>query len=206
MVGRMAKPPKRARTQKERSEATTASLVSAARALFAARGFADTSIEDVLNAASVTRGALYHHFDSKTALFRAAFEEQEKILTLAVAHAAAAKRGAWPAFRAGCEAFLEACLDPDTQRIILIDAPAVLGWDVMREIESRYALALLRAGLEAMMKEGKLARRPIDTLASILLGALSEAAMAIARAPDPRAASLDARREIDHLLKSLIRN
>ncbi len=202
----MAAKPDRKRsrsTQQERSEKTVAALLEAARLLFARQGFAATSLDDILAATKLTRGALYHHFNGKTELFRAVFEEQEKILTAAVARAAAEKRSAWQAFRAGCDGFLEACLDPATQRIILIDAPAVLGWDVMREIESRYALALLRAGLERTMAEGKLARRPVEPLAMILLGALSEAAMAIARAPDPKSAAGDARREIERLLKAL---
>jgi len=198
-----AKTERKRPTQQERSEKTVAALVEAARLLFAKQGFAATSLDDILAATKMTRGALYHHFDSKTSLFRAVFEEQEKILTAEVAKAAAEKRGAWQAFRAGCDGFLEACLDPATQRIILIDAPAVLGWDVMREIEARYALALLRGGLQRIMDEGKLAKRPIEPLAVILLGALSEAAMAIARAPDPKAAAQDARREIDRLLKAL---
>lgn len=198
-----AKTERKKPTQQERSEKTVAALVEAARLLFAKQGFAATSLDDILAATKMTRGALYHHFDGKAALFRAVFEEQEKILTAEVAKAAADKRGAWQAFRAGCDGFLQACLDPATQRIILIDAPAVLGWDVMREIEARYALALLRGGLQRIMDEGKLARRPIEPLAVILLGALSEAAMAIARAPDPKTAAQDARREIDRLLKAL---
>lgn len=205
-MARIARKPRTRRSQKERSESTVAALVEAARNHFATRGFADTSLDDVLVVAGVTRGALYHHFASKTALFRAVFEEQEKILTAAIAAAAAGKRSGWAAFRAGCDAFLDACLDPATQRIILIDAPAVLGWDVMREIESRYALALLKGGLKRTIDEGKLAPRPIEPLALILLGALSEAAMGIARAPDQKTAAADARREIDHLLKALAKD
>jgi AcrR family transcriptional regulator len=122
--GEMAKSPaaKRAprrRTQAERTEATTRALVESARRLFAARGYAPTSIDDIIGAVGITRGALYHHFETKTELFRCAFEEQEKLLMAAVMKATAKKDDPWSAFRAGCEAFLEACLEPAVQRIIL---------------------------------------------------------------------------------------
>jgi AcrR family transcriptional regulator len=197
------KRPQRRRTQAERTETTTRALVTAAHRLFATRGFAATPIEDVLEAAGIARGGLYHHFASKTDLFRAVFEEQEKLLMAAVASATADKHDAWAAFRAGCEAFLEGCLDPAVQRIILIDAPSVIGWEAMREIESRYALALLEGGLERAMQAGRLARRPVRPLAHLLLGALSESAMAIARAPDPTAAMRASKREIGRLLTAL---
>lgn len=191
------------RTQAERTETTTRTLVAAAHRLFATRGFAATPIEDVLKAAGIARGGLYHHFASKTELFRAVFEEQEKRLMAAVSDATADKHDAWAALRAGCEAFLDACLDPAVQRIVLIDAPSVIGWEAMREIESRYALALLEGGLERAMQAGKLAKRPTRPLAHFLLGALSESAMAIARAPDPAATMQASKRELTRLLTAL---
>jgi AcrR family transcriptional regulator len=198
-----SKPHRQRRTQAERSEGTTRALVAAAHRLFAIKGFAATSIEDILAAAGVTRGALYHHFSSKSDVFRAVFEEQEKLLMAAVATATEKKADAWAAFRAGCEAFLDACLDPAVQRIILIDAPSVIGWDAMREIESRYALALLEGGLEQAMRAGKITKRPTRPLAHLLLGALSESAMAIARAADPAATMHAAKREVARLLVAL---
>ncbi|MEW6737460.1 MAG: TetR family transcriptional regulator [Acidobacteriota bacterium] len=197
---------KHIRTQSERSEATTRALITAATSLFATNGFAGTSLDDILGIAMVTRGALYHHFESKTDLFRAVFEEQEQALSAVIVAAASGARDAWTAFRRGCEAFLTACLDPVVQRIILIDAPAVLGWEVMREIESRYALAMLRSGLERAIAEGKISRRPVEPLAHLLLGALSECAMAIARAPDAKATMQEARRELDRLLTALAKS
>ena len=193
----------RRRTQAERTETTTRALVGAAHRLFATRGFAATPIEDILRAAGSARGGLYHHFPSKTELFRAVFEEQEKLLMAAVSAATAGKHDPWAAFRAGCEAFLEGCLDPAVQRIILIDAPSVIGWEAMREIESRYALALLEGGLEAAMQAGRIAKRPTRPLAHFLLGALSESAMAIARAPDPAATMEASKRELGRLLAAL---
>ncbi len=198
LVARTVK--KERRTQAERSEATTGAIVAAAHRLFAAKGFAATSIDDILAAAGATRGALYHHFESKTEIFRAAFEEQEKVLMQAVTRASATKRDSWSAFRAGCEAFLEACLDPAMQRIVLIDAPSAIGWEAMREIEHRYARAVLELGLERAMEDGSIARRPVRPLANFLLGAMSESAMGIARAPDPRATMNDARSELGCVL------
>jgi AcrR family transcriptional regulator len=197
-VGRRGK-----RTQAERSAATAGALVAAAHGLFATRGYADTSIDDIVVAAEITRGALYHHFVSKTDLFRAVVEERERQLTAAVRRATEGHTDPWQAFHAGCAAFLSACLDPELQRIILLDAPAVLGWEALREIESRYALALLRAGLEQAMADGRLARRPVDPLAHLLLGALSEGAMAIARSADQPATMRTYQQEIDRLLAAL---
>src|SRR5262245_23042131 len=112
-------------THDERSEATIGELVDAARHLFRTRGYAATSIEDIVRRARVTRGALYHHFDSKEAVFRAVVEEAEQALMASLATASAAAADAWARLHAGCHAFLETCLDPAFQRVVLLDAPAV---------------------------------------------------------------------------------
>jgi AcrR family transcriptional regulator len=191
------------RTQQERTEATTAALIAAARQLFARVGFADTAIEDVLQSAGVTRGALYHHFDSKHALFRAVFELEEKALCDRVMAAAGREPLAGASLRAGCRAFLEVCLDPDVQRIVLSDAPAVLPPAELREIEARYAFAMLYRGLERAVAEGAMAPRPVEMLARFLFGALSECATAIARSTHPKKAFQDACRELDFVLGAL---
>lgn len=191
------------KTQGERSAATTALLVRAARDLFSERGFADTATEDILDKAGVTRGALYHHFDSKAALFRAVFESEEAALTARLVKVAQSQADPLSGLRAGCRAFLEACLDPVVQRIVLRDARAVLSLDELREIESRYSLAALRAGLSRAIAAGAVTERPIDMLAHMILGALSEAAMAIARSPHPRKVLKDALGEFDRWLDGL---
>ncbi len=188
------------KTQEERSAATTALLLSAARELFAKKGFADTATDDILAAAGVTRGALYHHFDNKAALFRAVFEQEEAALTARLMKVAQAQPDALAGLHAGCRAFLEACLDPVVQRIVLRDARAVLSLDELREIEQRYTLAALRNGLASAIKTGAIAERPVDMLAHMILGALSEAAMAIARSAHPRKVLKDALREFDILI------
>ena len=208
IVARMTKSDAPARkkprkTQEERSAATTALLLRAARELFAKKGFADTATEDILVAAGVTRGALYHHFDNKAALFRAVFEQEEAALTARLMKVAQAQSDPLTGLQAGCRAFLEACLDPVVQRIVLRDARAVLSLDELREIESRYTLAALRNGLTSAIKAGAMVERPADMLAHMILGALSEAAMAIARSPNPKKVLKDALREFDSLIDGM---
>jgi AcrR family transcriptional regulator len=173
--------------------------------LFAERGFAAVSLSDITVAAGVTRGGLYHHFQSKSDLFRAVFEAQEEALTERVAGVAAGQSSAWSALKAGCAAFLDACLDPAIQRIVLIEAPAVIGWEAMREIEARYIFRLLEQGLKAAMAEGALKTRPVTPLSSFLIGALAEMAMTIARSPDPSAATVEAKAELLGWLDALAR-
>jgi AcrR family transcriptional regulator len=183
----MTAPPEKSRRE-EYSEATRQALLSAARDLFAAQGYQETSIEAVARASRVTRGALYHHFKDKQDLFSAVFDLEEQKLTTTVAQAAAGNSSPWDGILAGCNAFLDACLDPAVQRIVLIDALAVLGWDRWREIDAKYNLQLLTAALQGAMDQGILARGPVDSLAHLLMGAMTEGAIFIAHAEDkPRA-------------------
>jgi|1186.fasta_scaffold10644_2 AcrR family transcriptional regulator len=191
------------RSNAERSEATIKELVAVARGLFAERGYGATSIEDVVRAAGVTRGALYHHFAGKEEVFRAVFEELQRELAKQIRAAAAGKRDPWRRMEAGCMAFLDAVRDPGVQQIALIDAPAVLGWDGLREIEHRHTLSMWRDALQSAMDEGKLRRRPVEPLAHLLFGALCEAAMMAARSPESDRAMDDVRREVRSLLKAV---
>jgi AcrR family transcriptional regulator len=164
-------------TQAERSDATRGALVAAGRALFGRDGFAATSIEDLAREAGVTRGALYHHFDSKEAVFEAVFEQVEADLVMRAGAAAAKGKDAWRRLQLACAAFLQDASEPEAQRIISIDGPSVLGWARWREIEERYALGGLRATLDAAVQEGMLKNRDTETLAHLLLGALTEATL-----------------------------
>ena len=193
------------RKQEERSEATRGAIVAAADQLFAARGFADASIEDILNAAKVTRGALYHHFESKADVFLAVFEAREASLTKAIIARAARARTSWDRFRAGCRGFLEACLDPAVQQIILIDAWSVLGFDTIRRIEAKYTYALLKEGLAAAVRDKEIEVGDVEVMANFLLGALSHSAMTIARADHPRTELAAVQRELDRVLVVLSR-
>jgi len=172
-----------------RSEATRRQLVTAARALFGARGYADVATEEIVRAAGVTRGALYHQFRDKADLFAAVAEEVEAEIAGRIA-AGAADAAAEPlqALRAGAQLFLDACAEPEVERIILLDAPSVMGWEAWRDLAARYGLGLVQFALQAAMDEGAIIRQPVEPLAHVLVGALDECALYIARAADPAAA------------------
>jgi AcrR family transcriptional regulator len=191
------------RTQAERSETTRAALIDAARPLFAERGYADVGTEEIVRAAGVTRGALYHHFDDKRDLLRAVYEQLEAELAQELADQFTPGAAALETLRAGAEMFLDHCLEPEVQRIVLLDAPAVLGWEEWRAIGARYALGLIEALLTAGMESGEIRRQPIEPLSHALLGALDEVAMLVARAEDPAAARADAGQTLATLLAAL---
>ena len=164
-------------------------MVESARDLFAAKGYSDTQLDDVVRRAGVTKGALYHHFRGKADLFRAVFENEQRRLAKIVSEAYQRQRDPWKGFSAGCRALLEAQLDPGVQRITLLDAPSVLGWEQKREIESRYCLQLVKKGLQAAISKGQMAPRPIEPIAHLVVGAVCEGSMMVARADDQPAAA-----------------
>jgi AcrR family transcriptional regulator len=190
-------------TQQERTEATTASLLAAARELFAADGYAATSLDAVVAKAGVTKGALYHHYSGKRDLFAAVFAGEQVRLSEAIVSAAAREQNdPWRAFEAGCRAFIEACQEPGVQRIFLLDAPAALGWETIRELESG-SLQMMEQGIERAMDEKAIERRPVSPLAHLLFGAICESAMVVARAPDQKAALKEALAELSRMLRAL---
>lgn len=164
------------RSQAERREETRGQLLAAARKLFAEKGYADTSTPEIVAAAGVTRGALYHHFADKTALF-AAVVEQEHADRAAAIEAAGDTMPADPlaALLAGSDAFFAAMADPGRRRILLVDAPAVLGRDMLDEIDARTGLETLVCGLRDAMEAGFIRRLPVLPLAQ-LFGALYDRA------------------------------
>jgi AcrR family transcriptional regulator len=186
-----------------RSEATRKALVDVGRKLFAKRGYADVGTEEIVRRAGVTRGALYHHFTGKEDLFRAVAEQVEEEMTRKSAEAALAHEDPWEQQRAGWEAFLDACLDPAVQRIILLDAPSVLGPKEWREIASRYGLALVQFGIQSLIDAGLIAKQPVDPLAHLVIGALSEAAVVIAQAEDTTAARAEMGAALERLMAGL---
>jgi AcrR family transcriptional regulator len=193
--------------QAERSDATRARLVSAARALFAKRGYASVGTEEIVRRAKVTRGALYHHFDDKRDLFRAVHEQIEGELTDAIAAelAGAGTDDPVEALRTAVRTFLDACTEPAIARITLLEAPSVLGWEEWRTIDEKYGLGLTIAGLEMGMDAGRLQRQPVRPLAHLLLAALGEAGMVIANAGDPKAARAEVEPAVLSLLTGLER-
>jgi AcrR family transcriptional regulator len=198
------------RTQAERSAATRGALLKAARELFAQDGYAATGREAIVERAGVTRGAMYHHFADKEALFRAVFEELEAEVMATVAEAAMAD----PALaedplgqlRVGSLAYLDHALDPAVQRICLLDAPSVLPPAARQEVLDSYAFGLMKEVLQAAVDAGALAPQPLEPLAHVLLAALHEAALYVARADDHGAARVEVGTTIGLLLESLRRS
>jgi AcrR family transcriptional regulator len=191
-------------TKAAQREATTAALIAAARELFAERGYAAVGTEEIVQRAGVTRGALYHHFkDGKEELFRAVLVQLSAELVQQVVALASASGDPWDELVIGCEAFLDACARPDVQRIMLVDGPSVLGWDVWREIDSGYALGALEAAIQAAIDSGALIPAPANAVAHVLLGALDEAAMVVARADDQVAAREEMGKTVRRLLEGL---
>ena len=191
------------RTQAERSEATRTALMDVARRLFAERGYADVGTEEIVRAAGVTRGALYHHFDGKRDLLSAVYEQIEGEIAQDLAERAVPGASVLETLRLGADRFLDRCLEPEVQRIALLDAPAVLGWEQWREIGARYGLGLISALLTAGIEAGELRRQPVDPLAHALLGALDEIAMLVARADDPPRARAEAGETLAGLIEAL---
>jgi AcrR family transcriptional regulator len=193
------------RTQAERSASTRAALIAAARPLFAAHGFAAVGTETIVRAAGVTRGALYHQFEDKTELFAAVFETVEEELTGRVDDAVTAAQPAdtLSALQIGADAWLDACEEPEVQRIVLVEAPAVLGWARWRAIGLRYALGLVTALLEHAVSTGQIPDQPVAPLAHLLIGAIDEAALYVAQAEDPTTAREEVRIVMHRLVQSL---
>jgi AcrR family transcriptional regulator len=187
----------------ERADATRGALLVAARELFTDGGYAATSTTEIVTRAGVTRGALYHHFPAKHDLFRAVFEQLEAEVTTHVAQEALAGADPLEQLRVGSRAYLDACLDPAIQRVVLVEGPSVLGWETWQEIESRYGYGLVVAGVEAAMAAGLVDTQPVAPLAHVLFGALTEAGMVVTRAGDPRAARAEMDEAMDRLLDGL---
>ena len=181
------------RTQGERTAQTRAALITAARRLFGAEGFAEVAAERVTREAGMTRGALYHQFDGKAGLFAAVLDQVEAEIAQRVADAVA---GFDPAdttgmLVAGAAAWLDASTEPDLQRIVLLDGPSVLGWDRWREICLRHTVGLIAALLQDGIDRGSLPPQPVQALTHVLVGAVDEAALYIAQADDAAAARAD---------------
>jgi AcrR family transcriptional regulator len=190
------------RTQAERTEATTTALVDAARELFAQDGYAATSLDAVAAQARVTKGAVYHHFQGKQQLFEAVFAREVERLCAILPAVYASKRDPWDAFEACCRAFLEECLEPGLQRIMLLDALGAMGWEGVRRMEAPM-MELMEVAIAAAVRAGRIAPRPAGPLAVLLYGALCETSMNVARADNQRAAHRKALTELSHVLEGL---
>jgi AcrR family transcriptional regulator len=195
------------RTQADRSAATRAALVNAARPLFAEQGFAAVGTEAIVRAAGVTRGALYHQFADKTELFAAVVEAVERDVMAQIMRQLGAEAGSDPDplddLVRGASAWLDACAEPSVQQILLLDAPAVLGWERFREIGTRYSVGVVEAVLTEAVRVGRIADQPVSPLAHIIVGALDEGALMIARADDQATAREQVRDALEQLIGGL---
>jgi AcrR family transcriptional regulator len=178
--------PRARRTQADRSAATRDALVAAARRLFSAQGFAEVPTDAIVAAAGVTRGALYHQFADKTALFEATLQAVEADIAGRLADEAAAAGISDPveALRHAVRTWLDICVEPEIYRIALIDGPSVLGWAHWREVCQRHVFGLVQALLAQGMELGRFRPLPVGPLAHVLMGAGDEAALYVAEAAD----------------------
>jgi AcrR family transcriptional regulator len=197
---RRAAPPGGTDRRVAAGDATRASLIAVARSLFGEQGYAETSADEIVAAAGVTKGALYHHFDGKEDLFRAVFEQVELEISDLAAALFLNVPDPWEALTRGCALWVEAYLDPAVQRIVLTDARAVLGSAEVRVIESRYGAVALRGALRKAVNAGVIARRPLRPLSQMLAGALGEACLYIAESDDPE----QARAEVIDLIETMM--
>ena len=187
------------------AEATRQLLVSVARELFAERGYGGTSIEEIIQRAGVARGALYHHFAGKDALFRAVYDAVQADIATRVISTALAAEEPWAGVRAGLGAFLDACLEPEFRTIVVLDSVPVLAkdmWETGVEHVEHNELPMLRTVLTPLV-EAFIPGVAVDALAHVALGGLYGAALYIARSSDPRAARADANAVLDTLIGGL---
>jgi AcrR family transcriptional regulator len=172
-------------SNKQRSENTYSQLITIARKLFGTRGYSDTSLEEIVRHAGLTRGALYHHFKGKKGLFIVVFEDALAEVANRLIKVESSGGTTWERFMACTYEFFKACLDSDLQRIILIDAPAVLGWEVWRKVDQATTLDILRLYLKELLDDGIIQPMPLEPLTRFISGAVNEAVLWIARSKDP---------------------
>lgn len=191
-------------TNPEKAASTRAKIIAVARRLFATRGYDGTSTEAVLEESHVSRGALYHHFENKEALFAAVMEAVEADITAATGRARANATDPVEALSLAFDSFLGMACETEVRQIVLTDAHSVLGWQKWREIEDRYGLGRLKQALKAIAATGRIRDDMVDVFAHILLASFIEVAFLVARSPDPATAASTGRRAMKQLLERLL--
>jgi AcrR family transcriptional regulator len=187
----------------ERHARTRAALLRAGRQDFARDGYAPASTGEIAAATGLTRGALYHHFPDKLALFDAVLEQVARELVERIEAAATARRDPLAGLRAGCEEWLDAMAEPELQRLYLVEGPAALGLARWREIDAEHGGGSLREGIEAVLAERDDRKTAVEPLTALLTGALNEAALWTAEAKDPDKARREMRVSVALLLDRL---
>jgi len=167
-----------------RSKAATAEtirkLVEIARTHFTDYGYADAALESIVHEANLTRGAVYHHFRSKKDLFRIVLEDVQREVAERLEQEASTSEDVWEQLYLGCRAFIKAAVEERNRRIMLIDGPAILGWEVWREMDKNHSMRLLRGQLEIMQEQGHFRRVPLDAMTHFISGGLNETALWLA--------------------------
>lgn len=189
----------------EQGQKTSAELVKIARQMFSRKGYAETSMEEIVLNAGVTRGALYHHFSSKKGLFLAVFEEAQEEIASRIFQAGKSQRSAWDKLASSTLAFFEACSDPELQQIVLIDAPVVLGWNVWRRVDQEKTHPTLRSILNELINTKVIQPLPLRPIAHLIAGAANEAVLFIAQSKDPKRTFKETWSAMEMLLRSLRR-
>jgi AcrR family transcriptional regulator len=189
----------------EYSESTRDALVDSAVELFTKRGYAGTSLDEVAKRARVTKGALYHHFSGKQALFEAAFDTVETKAMRRLGEIVSGPGHPWETAMAGLRAYVRVCLDPAFQRIVVHEGPVVMGWARWREAEEHYSFGVIRASVAALVEAGEIVEVPVEVMTRLLYGALSAGASMIAGAADPRKASEEVAWSITKVVSGLRR-
>jgi len=187
-----------------RGRETREQLVRVATRLFATHGYEGTSIEAVLQETGASRGSLYHHFPGKEALFLAVLEDVEVRAIIGITASIVELTDPIEALRVACLAWIRQALDPEVQQIVLIDAPAVLGWQRFRELDEQNVLGQIRVALEAAAAIGRVEARHVDVFSHLVLVSVNEAAMLVARSPDPAAAMPGAQDAFEEFLRRLL--
>jgi AcrR family transcriptional regulator len=190
-------------TQAERRAATIESILKAGRLLFGERGFAATTIDDIAEQAGVAKGAVYHHFATKEAVFAAVFDQVSRALVQEIDRAVRTEKDVLAAMVAGTQHYFAACAKGPTGQIILRDGPAVLGWERWREIDAQHFGGKIPRAIAAAMDAGLIARQSVEPLARLLLGAVTEAAVACAGRTDVLKAGNEYTRAFKSLLEAL---
>ncbi|MDQ3756244.1 MAG: TetR/AcrR family transcriptional regulator [Actinomycetota bacterium] len=185
------------------AEATRELLIDAARDLFTNQGYSATSIEDIIRQAGVARGALYHHFPGKEALFKAVYDIVQAEVVNRVVAVAQAGPTPWDGVTAGLRAFLDACLEPAFRRIVILDSVSVLQWQAPEGGIEHVEMAMLIAVLTPLVAGGNLKGVPVQPLAYVALGGLYGAALYIARAAEPTRARAEADKVLDTIVTGI---
>ena len=190
-------------TQAERRASTRGAILTAAETLFGQHGFTATTMDQIAHASDVAKGAIYHHFPTKEAVFEAVFQQASTQLATDLAQAAGGAADVLAALSRGVRAYFAACAEGPTGQIILKDGPAVLGWARWREIDGEHFGGVFPATLKVAMRGGLIHAQPVEPLARLILGAVNEAAAACNASADPAATGRDYAQALETLLEGL---